>query len=283
MPTNNIERKTLEACIKRNPRQSVDFPRYPTRVIDTRTLEFEPDSIMFRNEYAVLSHTWMQNGLEITYRDVLPALESLGFGMQKLYNALKAARELGYQYLWVDNCCIDKANNTELVEAISSMGDWYYNAAVCLVYIDDYSLGRIDNRFDNEMDIQGFNTRYSSRGWTLQEIVMSSRGVFYDKSWKKRADTAHPWAPMNTLAKLCKVPRSLLCCGGLGKPNVAASIILELAGERRTTRPEDRAYSLMSMLGVHMAPDYGEGQAKALARLFESIISTTGDVSVFNW
>jgi hypothetical protein len=39
----------------------------------------------------------------------------------------------------------------------------------------------------------------------------------------------------------------------------------------------------MGMLGVRMRADYGEGRARAISRLFESILRTTGDVSIFNW
>ena len=49
-------------------------------------------------------------------------------GTKKLSKAIAAARAQKFTYLWADNCCIDKKNNTELVEAISSMGDWYKNA-----------------------------------------------------------------------------------------------------------------------------------------------------------
>lgn len=73
----------------------------------------------------------------------------------------------------------------------------------------------------------------------------------------------------------------MLCCGGV--PDVGASLILQLATERRTFKPEDRAYSLMGILGVRIRADYGEGQAKAMSRLFESVIRTTSDVSIFNW
>jgi hypothetical protein len=54
--------------------------------------------------------------------------DALNSGKKKLAKAIAAARGQGCMYLWVDNCCIDKKNNTELVEAISSMGDWYKNA-----------------------------------------------------------------------------------------------------------------------------------------------------------
>ncbi|KAI1176475.1 vegetative incompatibility protein HET-E-1 [Nemania sp. FL0916] len=36
---------------------------------------------------------------------------------------------------------------------------------------------------------------------------------------------------------------------------------------RRTTRPEDRAYSLLGIFGIHMSPIYGEGEREAFERL----------------
>ncbi|KAI5789452.1 heterokaryon incompatibility protein-domain-containing protein, partial [Pyronema domesticum] len=242
--------------------------------------------MLFRKEYAILSHTW--KGREVTYataREVLadykapstPRTTSADPGVTKLRRAIEKAKELGYTYLWVDNCCIDKPNNTELVEAISSMGDWYENAAICLIYLDDFLGDKITSR----TPLDTCKTRWATRGWTLQEVVMSKHAVFYNKSWNIVADTRKRDAPRDVLALVCHVPKDMLCCGG--KPDVAASIVLKLAAQRKTFKPEDRAYSLMGILGVRMRADYGEGRARAISRLFEAIIRTTGDVSIFNW
>ncbi|KAH8812278.1 hypothetical protein F5884DRAFT_877793 [Xylogone sp. PMI_703] len=40
------------------------------------------------------------------------------------------------RYIWLDTCCIDKSNSSEYAESMSLMGDWYANAAFCLVYLD---------------------------------------------------------------------------------------------------------------------------------------------------
>ena len=40
--------------------------------------------------------------------------------------ACKVAREAGYQYIWIDSCCIDKASSSELSEAI-----------ICYAYLPD--------------------------------------------------------------------------------------------------------------------------------------------------
>ncbi|PIL28790.1 hypothetical protein GSI_08834 [Ganoderma sinense ZZ0214-1] len=39
----------------------------------------------------------------------------------KIREACKIARENGYQYIWIDSCCIDKTSSSELSEAINSM------------------------------------------------------------------------------------------------------------------------------------------------------------------
>ncbi|CCX06681.1 Similar to hypothetical protein AKAW_00622 [Aspergillus kawachii IFO 4308]; acc. no. GAA82507 [Pyronema omphalodes CBS 100304] len=111
---------------------------------------------------------------------------------------------------------------------------------------------------------------------------MSPRAIFFDRNWKEIAPTEKQTPEgREALAKICGVPSNLLCVGK--KPDVAASVILKHAGKRRTYKHEDRVYSLMGMLGVRMRADYGEGQAKAFSRLFEYIIRTTGDISIFNW
>ncbi|OJT06665.1 hypothetical protein TRAPUB_2479, partial [Trametes pubescens] len=56
------------------------------------------------------------------------------------------------------------------------------------------------------------------------------------------------------------------------------------AARRRTTRPEDRAYSLMGIFGVNMATLYGEGAEKAFYRLQEEILRhCPPDQSLFAW
>lgn len=54
------------------------------------------------------------------------------------------------------------------------------------------------------------------------------------------------------------------------------------AADRKTTRVEDRAYSLMGLFGVNMPMVYGEG-SKAFQRLQLEIIRVTSDHSIFAW
>jgi len=55
------------------------------------------------------------------------------------------------------------------------------------------------------------------------------------------------------------------------------------AAGRKTTRPEDRAYSLMGIFNVHMPIIYGEGERKAFFRLQLEIMRLSHDQSIFAW
>ena len=43
----------------------------------------------------------------------------------KIRNACAIAQNNGYDYIWIDSCCIDKSSSSELSESINSMYKWY--------------------------------------------------------------------------------------------------------------------------------------------------------------
>ena len=43
----------------------------------------------------------------------------------------------GFEYAWVDSCCIDQSSSAEISEAINSMFNWYRNASMCYAYLED--------------------------------------------------------------------------------------------------------------------------------------------------
>lgn len=55
------------------------------------------------------------------------------------------------------------------------------------------------------------------------------------------------------------------------------------ASSRKTTRPEDIAYSLLGLFDVNMPLLYGEGATKAFERLQHEIIRSGHDESIFAW
>lgn len=59
--------------------------------------------------------------------------------------------------------------------------------------------------------------------------------------------------------------------------------IMSLACPRESTVATDRAYSLMGLLGVRFPTFSAEGLTKALSRLLDEVVTSSNDVSVFNW
>jgi hypothetical protein len=90
-------------------------------LLDTSTLELRDFVGVAIPPYAILSHTWGED--EVTFRDMRKYREATKWkaGYIKVQNCCEKARQDGYQYVWIDTCCIDKRSSAELSEAINSM------------------------------------------------------------------------------------------------------------------------------------------------------------------
>lgn len=120
--------------------------------------------------------------------------------------------------------------------------------------------------------------RWFTRGWTLQELIAPEHVVFFDCGWSRIArKSSIPQA----LWKITRIdPLALENRASL--PSLIIARKMSWARGRRTTRVEDRSYSLLGLMGVNMPLLYGEGE-RAFARLQEEIIKTSSDHSVFAW
>ena len=87
--------------------------------------------------YAILSHTWGSDEDEVTYQDLILNVGKGKAGYRKIQFCQEQATRDHLRHFWVDTCCIDKSNNTELSEAINSMFKWYRMAEVCYAYLSD--------------------------------------------------------------------------------------------------------------------------------------------------
>lgn len=94
-------------------------------------------------DYTILSHTWSEHDEdEVTFSDLQDATGRQKEGWAKLrFCAEQARQDGGLEHFWVDTCCINKANYTELSEAITSMFRWYRGAAKCYVCLSNVSVG----------------------------------------------------------------------------------------------------------------------------------------------
>ncbi|KAI5985040.1 heterokaryon incompatibility protein-domain-containing protein [Pisolithus albus] len=235
--------------------------------------------------YAILSHRW---GVEVVYEEMTGLMKMeerkrdevrQRAGYQKIIKSCEQAKKDGYVWLWVDTCCIDKRSSAELSEAINSMYRWYQKAQICYAYLNDIG----ESTFPTERNVKKFDKsngwpEWFVRGWTLQELIAPQEVKFFNKDWV-HIGSKRQLAP--TLARVTGIPRKVLT-SGLVRKHFSVAQIMSWTAERKTTRLEDRAYSLMGLFGVNMPMLYGEGK-KAFQRLQLEIVRISSDQSIFAW
>ena len=263
------------------------------RLLNTTTLKlhefFEKDT----PHYMILSHRWEND--EVTFQDVKKGRNLDAAGWQKVRAFCKFARELQYEWAWVDTCCIDKRSSAELSEAINSMYTWYEKASVCIAYLCDVSCQLEEIWMAKEIQEDGnviVNTEQAqlsqrticelresewfTRGWTLQELIAPRHVVFLDNNWR-------PFGSKSTLSKLVSDITGIEKLAILYLDMESVATKMSWASKRICTRSEDQAYSLMGIFDVNMPLLYGEGGKKAFLRLQLEILKNSDDESIFAW
>ncbi|KAI1794542.1 heterokaryon incompatibility protein-domain-containing protein, partial [Ganoderma leucocontextum] len=280
------------------------------RLLDTETGRFIDQQGGF--PYAILSHVWDKR--ELAYQDLQRIQTSFGMNVSlsdegeyhsvrvasathpssilpstlsscildhpdvtpKVREACRIAREHGYRYIWIDSCCIDKTSSSELSEAINSMHRWYRDASVCYAFLAD-----VPNSPCSDIRSPGsafHQSRWFTRGWTLQELIAPRSLVFMSQNW----------VPLGTKESLVDVVEKIT---GIDqdilrhhKPldQVSVARRMSWASRRNTTRVEDEAYCLLGIFGINMETLYGEGR-HAFFRLQERILMQIPDQSIFAW
>ncbi|PMD22500.1 HET-domain-containing protein [Hyaloscypha hepaticicola] len=217
--------------------------------------------------YVILSHTWGSE--EVSFQDIQGSHDQISHraGYKKIKDCCAKASEAGFRYVWIDTCCIDKTNSTELSEAINSMFRWYKNSTTCYAYLEDV-----------EPEGPRFvGSRWFTRGWTLQELIAPTDVQFFDRDWNEIGSRV---SLKRSIKEVTGIPEPVLRGYPL-RDNCVAEIMSWAAG-RHTTRIEDRAYSLLGLFGVNMPLIYGEGE-NAFLRLQLEIIKITTDHSILAW
>jgi hypothetical protein len=147
---------------------------------------------------------------------------------------------------------------------------WYQMSKVCYAYLSD-----IDSTIEGHEIHQ---SRWFTRGWTLQELLAPKHIVFYDEAWIRLGNKTQL---VEAIADRTGIDAIIL---KESKKLHIASIARKMswAALRETTRLEDRAYSLLGIFGVNMPLLYGEGK-RAFIRLQEEIMKISNDESLFAW
>ncbi|KAL9107740.1 MAG: hypothetical protein Q9227_007362 [Pyrenula ochraceoflavens] len=231
------------------------------RLLNTTTKELEQHPDLALPPYAILSHKWEEE--EITFEDISSPDRTKKKGFKKISAFCDKARLQGLQYGWADTCCINKANSSELAEAINSMFMWYTKAEVCLAYLADVC-----------SDKPLRSSEWFQRGWTLQA---PSKMRFYDKDWQLIGDKRILLVELVTITGI-----AFTVLEGASPSTCSIAQRMSWASNRKTTRIEDQAYSLLGIFNVNLPMIYGEGE-KAFLRLQEEIIKHSDDHSIFTW
>lgn len=218
--------------------------------------------------YAILSHTWGTGGDdEVTFRDLIDGTGDNKSGFQKLRFCGNQAKANDLHYFWVDTCCIDKSNNNELTTAINSMFRWYQNAARCYVYLSDVSVHTRDGQScHTEWESAFRNSRWFTRGWTLQELLAPKVVEFYSRDHVRLGDKK---LLEHEIWRITGI--SVEALQGRPLSEFSTNERLKWREARQTTEEEDEAYCLLGIFDVSMPLVYGEGRTKSMKRLLREI------------
>ncbi|KAI6108186.1 hypothetical protein F5141DRAFT_101664 [Pisolithus sp. B1] len=239
-------------------------------------MELIRTEILGHFQYVALSHRWGEGEPslhDIEGRNIYDM--SLTWALGKLQTFCTVALKQDYSWAWSDTCCIDSHNSTEVQETIASMFVWYRQSALTIVYLSDVA------------DTDSFvNSEWFKRGWTLQELLAPRTILFYTRDWSLYRNIAsfnHKMdaVVLDELETATGIESRFLTNFSPGMDN--ARLRLQWASKRRTTRPEDIAYSLFGIFDVRLPILYGESAEGALGRLLVNIISLSGDISVLDW
>jgi hypothetical protein len=251
--------------------------------------EFVDDEIP---QYAILSHTWGEE--EVSIQELSSPSDTIKSkaGFEKIQKCLDRTLAQGLKYCWIDTCCIDKTSSAELSEAINckncalssiisqrltsiAMFQWYSKASVCFAYLSDVS-GFPDD--DKASEVQFKNSRWFTRGWTLQELIAPERVIFLNAEWNFIGSKI---SLRKTISEITDIDEDVLNMPPY-VPYVTVARRMSWAAKRKTTRVEDIAYSLLGIFNVNMPLLYGEGE-KAFVRLQEAILRETDDHTILAW
>lgn len=236
--------------------------------------------------YAILSHTWAEE--EVLFQEIdgfdadsIPAQVKQKLGYKKIQACCAQAKRDGFDYVWIDTCCIDKRSSAELSEAINSMYRWYQDCGICYAYLAD-----VPNDASLDIQFQKFKeSRWFTRGWTLQELIGPLNLEFYGDQWFSKGQSATLGTKRSLQAQIYAItgiPQYGLFSSSNKHPDYSIAQKMSWAAGRATTRIEDRAYSLLGLFNVNMPLLYGEGN-RAFIRLQEEIMKVSTDESLFAW
>jgi hypothetical protein len=96
-------------------------PHDKMRLLNLNTLDLVEFMHCEKPPYVILSHTWDAEEVSLQELQSPRAHIKQKKGWTKIQNFAQKGEENGFEWGWVDTCCIDKTSSAELSEAINSM------------------------------------------------------------------------------------------------------------------------------------------------------------------
>ncbi|KAG6328159.1 hypothetical protein ID866_10930 [Astraeus odoratus] len=196
-------------------------------------------------------------------------------GLTKLRMFCHTAAKNGYSWDWSDTCCIDRTNSVELQQAILSMFSWYRISALTIVHLGDVPRAATAGALVNSV--------WFKRGWTLQELLAPRVLLFYTQDWSPYLNHESPnhnedsvvVSELERIAGICAQSITNFQPG-----THEARSRLQWASTRRTTEPEDIAYSLFVIFGIQLPVLYGESAESPRTSSWRGSITARGCLSL---
>ena len=274
------------------------------RLLQTQTRQFEEffDSQIPR--YAILSHRWGAH--EVSFKEMRKGTAPHKSGMAKIDNFCRLAAARGFDWAWIDTCCIDKRSSAELSEAINAMFKWYERSGECYVHLSDVEyfpdeLQWMRERKDaarlfgdgSPLSARFRKSSWFTRGWTLQELLAPSKSkvLFFDANWNEIGGLSQL---ASTVSQITGIEESFMrfersyssgvwIVADFRSADASVAKRMSWVSRRQTSRDEDMAYCLLGLFDVNMSLLYGEGAKRAFYRLQLEIMKYMDDESLFAW
>lgn len=199
----SLAKAWLDACNRNHPECTTenDVQMSKTRLIDcvTRKLVSVGDNSIQNPRFVALSYVWGPKMGRTTFAEYLPSKLPL-----TIRDAMTVTKDLGLQYLWVDQYCIDQSDHGDKDRQIRHMDLIYKCADITIIaaagYDCDYGLPGVSDRSRDVLDpflldgnltfgVCPYNIAHKkqhwetgswhTRGWTFQEAHLSRRRLVF--------------------------------------------------------------------------------------------------------
>jgi hypothetical protein len=243
-----------------------------------------------RGNYAALSYCWGQTRTFTTTQSTLQARKDgfVLSGLPKTCrDAIVVARAVGIPYVWIDSLCIVQDSKDDWMKEAALMGDIYSNAVVTIAALDSpdsdtglfvsyptrqtfYLTCALDHgqlgyvyarkglrglkmgflHADRSPPGEDFGGVLQTRGWTLQELTLSPRVLWFsawELGWSCRAETACECNPIPTTQLMKRGASRLTTLPQKGEPPIGLGMwrdFVKVFTARKLTFQTDRLPAL---------------------------------------